>query len=126
MPGFQVTTKDDIEPFAEYFDRKVTIEYPVDTPDSQGGFTRTWATLKTSWAHMEPWKGKLPFQYQQQYPVLWERVLLRYRKALNINATMRVHYKSRILYIQWVGVPAEARKVIEILAEEKLAEGTVA
>ena len=39
MAGFQVTTKDDIAPYAEYFDRRITIQYQVPVSDGQGGQT---------------------------------------------------------------------------------------
>ena len=128
MPSFQITRKEDIEPFAEYFDRKVFIERPVTTLDGQGGATVSWQNvfLGTIWAHMEPWKGKEIFANQQMYPNSWQRVLIRYRKTVNITAIMRLRYKSREFNIRWVGVPAEARKVIELLCEELQAKGTVA
>jgi hypothetical protein len=37
-----------------------------------------------------------------------------------------MRYKSKIYNIRWVGVPAEARKVIELLVEELQAKGSVA
>lgn len=126
--GFQITKKEDIEPFAEYFDRKITIEKPVDVKDGQGGTTRTWQNVfpGTIWAHMEPWKGREMFTGQQVYPNLFEYVLIRYRKTVNITPIMRMRYKSRTFNIRMAGVPAEARKVIEMLVEELQESGTVA
>jgi SPP1 family predicted phage head-tail adaptor len=128
MGGFQVTTKDDIEPKAEYFDRKVTIEQPTNTSDGQGGLVPGWSNVfaGTVWVHMEPWKGREIFFAQQVYPNAYSRVLLRYRKTVNITPAMRIRYKSKTYNIRWVGVPAEARKVIELLVEELQAKGSVA
>jgi SPP1 family predicted phage head-tail adaptor len=130
MGGFQVTTKDDIEPKAEYFDRKVTIEQPTNTPNvpADGGVTPGWTNIfpGTVWVHMEPWKGREIFFAQQVYPNAYSRVVLRYRKTVNITPTQRMRYKSKIYNIRWVGVPAEARKVIELLVEELQAKGSVA
>ena len=66
------------------------------------------------------------FFAQQVYPNAYLRVLIRYRKTVNITSVMRLRYKSRSFSILWVGVPAEARKVIELLCEELQAKGTVA
>lgn len=128
MPGFQITKKEDIEPFAEYFDRKVTIEKPVNVPDGQGGVTPGWQNIfpGTIWAHMEPWKGKEIFFAQQLYTEKYERVLIRYRKVTNIAPGMRLRYKSETYRILFIGVPAEARKIIELLCEELQTKGSVA
>lgn len=128
MPGFQITTKNTIEPKAEYFDRRIAILGPNTTIDGQGGNTTTYSTIANSpkWAHMEPWKGRVVFEGQQPFAHAYERLVLRYKKTVNINTTMRVAYKSRTYVIRWVGVPAEARKVIELLCEELQAQGSVA
>lgn len=127
MAGFQVTAKDDISLYAEYFDRRVTIEQFVASSDGQGGQTTgSWIPFLSTWAHLEPWKGSEAWLAQQVYPVSYERVLIRYRKTVNISSAMRLHYKSRIFNIRWVGVPTESRKVIELLCEELQAKGSVA
>ena len=129
MAGFAVTRKEDIEPFAEYFDRRISIQAPgTAVPDGQGGNTTPYAPIANSpkWAHMEPWKGRVMFEGQQPFAHAYERVLIRYKKTVNINTTMRVVYKSRTYLIRWVGVPGEARKVIELLCEEEQAQGSVA
>ena len=128
MPSFQITRKEDIAPFAEYFDRRITIQAPNNTPDGQGGFTAGWAAIANSpkWAHMEPWKGRVLFESGEPFAHSYERILIRYKKAININVTMRVVYKTRIFLIRWVDVPGQARKVTEIIGEEIQAEGDVA
>jgi SPP1 family predicted phage head-tail adaptor len=128
MPGFQITRKDDIEPFAEYFDRRITIQAPARVSDGSGGSTITWAAITGSpkWAHMEPWKGRPTWEAQEIFPHSFVRVLLRYKKTININDTMRLVYKSKTYLIRWVGIPGEARKIIEILCEELQAKGSVA
>lgn len=129
--GFSFSKKDDVVASAEIFDRRVTIQQPADVPDSQGtGTVRTWTNIKpgnaTFWAHMEPWKGKQWWEADEDFAHSYERIVLRYRKTLNINSTMRIVYKSRIYTIRWVGVPNEARRVIDILGDELQAKGSVA
>ncbi len=132
MAGFQITRKDDVEPFAEYFDRRITIQAPgTAVPDGQGGNTTPYVAIANSprWAHMEPMvlsRGAQRFEGQQLFGHGLVRMLIRYKKTVNINDTMRVVYKSKILLIRWVGVPGEARKVIELFCEELQAEGSVA
>lgn len=130
MAGFTITRKEDIEPFAEYFDRRISIQALSNTSDNQGGKTApaTWANIANSpkWAHMEPWKGRVVFEGQQPFAHSYQRILIRYKKTINIAVGMRVVYKSRIFTIRWVDVPAQARKVIEIIGEELQAKGSVA
>jgi SPP1 family predicted phage head-tail adaptor len=130
MPGFQIARKDDIEPFAEYFDRRIVIQAEANTSDSQGGKTAptTWTNIANSpkWAHMEPWKGRVVFEGQQPFAHSYQRILVRYKKTVNVAVGMRVVYKSRIFLIRFADVPVQARKVIEIVGEELQAKGSVA
>ena len=129
MAGFQVTTKDDIAPYAEYFDRRITIQYQVPVSDGQGGqtapATTDWQTLAITWAHLEPWKGRTAFEAEQFFGHSFLRALIRYRPSLNVNQNMRFLYRSKIYLIRWVGVPVEASKVVEMLAEELQPVGSV-
>jgi head-tail adaptor len=130
MPNFQITRKEDIEPFAEYFDRKIVIQAPNDTSDGQGGKTapQGWTAIVNGpkWAHMEPWKGRALFEGGQPFAHSYERFLIRYKKTINFAVGMRIVYKTRIFLIRWTDVPAQARKVTEIIGEELQAEGDVA
>ena len=118
MPGFQITTKDDIAPYAEYFDRRITIQYQVPVADGQGGqtapATSDWQTLANTWAHLEPWKGKVAFEAEQFFGHAFLRVLIRYRPSLNVNQNMRFLYRSKTYLIRWVGVPVEGGAVASL------------
>lgn len=130
MSGFTINLKESIEARAEYFDRRITIQKLSNTTDSQGGKTApaTWAAITGSpkWAHFELWKGNVKFEADQPFAHSYQRCLIRYKKTVNVTAGMRVLYKSQIHTIRWVGVPNQARKVIELMLEELQAEGSVA
>jgi SPP1 family predicted phage head-tail adaptor len=107
------------------FNRRITIQRPDDSAtDSQGGATRAWVDVVSTWAHIEPWKGSEIFIAQQVYPNKIVRMLIRYRPSMNIDASMRIVYGSQLYNIRSVTVPAEARTTIEIVAEELQARGS--
>jgi SPP1 family predicted phage head-tail adaptor len=43
---------------APVLNRKLVLESPVSTPDGAGGFAKTWASLGTIWADVQPGAGK--------------------------------------------------------------------
>jgi SPP1 family predicted phage head-tail adaptor len=105
--------------------RRVTIQQPSDVDDGQGGTTRTWATVVTTWGHISAYRGMEAFQGQQVYPSKWVKIRIRYRPGVNITNTMRAMYKSQVYNIRSVTVPEEAQTMIELLAEELQARGSI-
>lgn len=110
------------------FNKRIVIEQPSDLSDGQGGTTRSWVLVLSTWAHIEPWnlyRGGELFVAGQVYPVQWVKVLLRYRPSLNITTIMRMRYGSRLYNIRAVQVPAEAQTTIELVGEQLQASGTL-
>lgn len=107
------------------FNKRIAIQSPVDTPDGEGGSTRTWSTVVTTWAHIEPWKGKEAWLVGQVYSNMWTKMLIRYRPSLNVTPVMRVAYGKRTYNIRSVSVPAEAQTTIELLCEELQTYGSL-
>jgi SPP1 family predicted phage head-tail adaptor len=109
------------------FNKRITIQKPIDTPNSpnDGGATRIWSTVFTTWAHIEPWKGSEAYIAQQVYPKRLSRFLIRYRASVSIDASMQILYGKRKYNIRDVSVPAEALTTIEIVAEELQAVGSL-
>ena len=122
-----IPSKDATTESAGIYNRRITILAPPATvADGQGGSTGTaWATVISTWAHISTWKGTERFIAQQMYPNKLIRVFIRYRPGLNINASMRIQYRSQLYNIRNVTVPEEAQTIIEILAEELQARGSL-
>lgn len=108
------------------YNKPIVIQRPVDVPNvpADGGTTRTWTTVVSTWGHISSWKGLTYFEAGQQFPKRFSRILVRYRASLSINAGMRVLYGKRIYLIRDVDVPAEALTTIVLLVEELQAIGS--
>ena len=107
------------------FNKRVSFQMPVDAADGQGGSTRTWTTVLTTWAHIEAYKGNEAWIAGQKYSNMWTKVLIRYRASVNITPIMRMLYGNRIYDIRSVSVPAEALTTIQILVEELQVYGSL-
>jgi len=110
------------------YNKRIVIEQPDDTPDGQGGVTRAWVTVVSTWAHITPWmpyRGGELFVADQVYPVQWLKVSLRYRPSTNITTTMRMRYGTKRYNIRAASVPEEAQTAIELVCEQLQASGTL-
>ena len=107
------------------FNRKITIQKLVATTDAMGGGVRNWSDYIKTWAHIEPWKGTEKIIAQQTYASNLSQFLIRYRPSQNIDASMRILYRSRIYNIRSITQPAEAHTTIQILAEVQQAQGSL-
>jgi SPP1 family predicted phage head-tail adaptor len=107
------------------FNSPIIIQAPVDTSDGMGGKTRTWTYYIKTMAHIKTWKGIEKIIGQQTYVSNISQFLIRYRPSQNIDGSMRILYRSRIYNIRNVIVPAEAQRIIQILAEEQQAQGSL-
>lgn len=119
--------RDELDMPAGAFDRRVTFQNPVQTEDGMGGYTVVWSPFLTTWAHIEPWRGRELWRDMQIYPNMWERVFIRYRPSLAgiaFNASMRIMYGTRTLNIRSVYHLAEGRRLLSFLCEELQATGT--
>lgn len=57
--------------------KRVEIQEPVDSVDLHGGFTRTWNTVATRWASIEPLRGREYIEAQQMQAQATVRVRMR-------------------------------------------------
>lgn len=98
----------------------VTLQQPALTPDTLGGYTRSWTNVADMWADIEPLAGRditnERFAAQQLQARITHRVHVRYRAG--ITTDMRLLYESRALYIRAVIDAGELKRDLEILAEE--------
>ena len=111
--------------------RRITLQGPVDTPDGQQGFTRTWVTLPgcaSVPASMDysnvPRRGDELWVAGQVYPTAFIIFKIRYRPSINISDIHRVLYGIRIFNIRSTTVPQESRTIIMMQCEELQAKGS--
>ncbi len=123
MPDVLSTTDTAVRSGA--FNRPIIIQKLTDTRDAMGGAVRTWSTYIKTMAHIEPWKGNERPLAQQLYTNNTSKFLIRYRPSQNIDASMRILYKTRIYNIRNIIQPAEAHTTLQILAEEQQAKGSL-
>lgn len=79
---------------------RLRIDYPVDTDDGSGGTTRTWATLATVWARIEPLSASERVEADRIEAAVRHRVTLRHRGDL--THAMRFVSGTRILKIDGI------------------------
>jgi|SRR5579885_1196508 len=108
------------------FNRRITIQQPVDVSDGQGGSTRTWSTVFSTWAYIEDWKGWERWNAQQVYPNMIVRVLIRYRPSQTVTDSMRMLYNSKVYNIRAAYDKGAARRTIEMLCEALQDTGSIA
>ena len=107
------------------FNKPITVQKPVKTVDSMGGSVNTWTAHIKTWAHIKPWRGTEKIIAHQTFASKISMFLIRYRPSQDIDASMRILYKSRIYNIRNIIVLAEAQTTIQILAEEQQAQGSL-
>ena len=99
--------------------QRITIEEPTETPDGAGGYTTSWSTLTSIWAHIEPLSrssGNERFvEGQLQDRTRW-RIAIRYRD--DITPKMRAVYGSRLFNIRAVIDPDGMQRELVLIAEE--------
>lgn len=99
---------------------RVTLQQPVLTPDGAGGYTRTWATVATLWAQIEPatqrGQSREIFADQHLEPAVTHHVTIRYLSG--VTADMRLLYGTRVFAILAVTNKDERNVLLQILARE--------
>ncbi|HEX3640197.1 MAG TPA: phage head closure protein [Ktedonobacteraceae bacterium] len=112
--------------------RRIELRKPVDTPDGQRGFTRTYATVpgcRSVPAAMTysavPRRGDESWVAQQVYVTTFVLFKIRYRPSLNIHDKMIVVYGKKTFNIRSVFVPKERQTVIMLQCEEIQSQGSL-
>jgi SPP1 family predicted phage head-tail adaptor len=98
------------------FDKRITFEKPVKTPNGQGGFITTWSTICTVWARILPISAKEKRRADQTVMTETHTISIRYRR--DIKATCRCKYKNRYFSIIALINPEEANEWLDINAKE--------
>lgn len=103
---------------------RLTLQQEVQTPDGQGGFTRSWQDVAQLWAEIMPQAGSTgagaeQLAFGQLQPRMTHRILLRYR--VGVTPAMRLVFDGRVFNIRSVANKGETNEVLEIMAEEGVA-----
>lgn len=102
---------------ASRLNRRITLEYPVESADGLGGFTILWTELETLWAEVIPLSaGREVLEASQLQATQMHRFTL--RALNNVTADMRIRYNDRIFAIRALRYPDAGKTTLEILAEE--------
>ncbi len=100
--------------------RQIELQTPTETPDTSGGFTVTWATTYTIWAEILPISSRELMIYMETQEKASYRFRIRYLSG--ISAKMRIKYGTRYFNIHAMINPDERNEMIEIIAEEGVAQ----
>src|SRR5215469_18638931 len=103
MPGsttFNFLSKDKVVVPAGAFNKHVSFQTQSVASDDIGTPVITWATAFSTWAHIEPWKGREYVADNQVFAQMWVRVLMRYRASQVVNGTMRMQYGIKVYKIR--------------------------
>jgi len=99
---------------------RVTLQQPVLTADTAGGYTRAWTNVATLWAQIEPMTQRAisneKFVDERLAAITTHRITLRYYAG--VTADMRLLYGSRIFNIVSVVNADERGVLLQILAKE--------
>lgn len=96
--------------------RRITIQQPSETKDSEGIVTVTWVDLATVWAAVEPLQGRefLSAQAVTSEPIT--RIRIRYQAG--IKPSMRAVYGTRIYDIQYVIDTGDRHRELQLMCRE--------
>lgn len=96
--------------------KRVTLQKPVKTPNSQGGFAITWSDEDTIWAAIWPVSAKSITQDAQIVKEMTHRIRIHFRR--NVRVSKRLKYKNRYFNIVSIINPNEENEWLDILCKE--------
>lgn len=97
---------------------RVTIQQLATSADGAGGQSRTWSTLVTVWARVQPLAAREQFVSESLRGVEAFVVTIRYRAA--VTHTHRVVWRGRTLNITAVTNPDQQRHYMQLACETDL------
>lgn len=96
---------------------RITFQQESLTPDGMGGSTKTWTSLGTVSAQVEPLSGKEFFQAQQIQSSVTHKVTMRYRA--NTIPSLRILFGTRTFDVNAVLDPEERHIQLILLCTER-------
>ena len=98
------------------FRHRAEVQEVTETQDDFGDPVKTWATVSTVPAAIEPMQGSESFRSDQEIAKRPVRVLIRYRSDVTVEH--RIKFGSRFFEIQSVTDPDFRGRVLELMCEE--------
>ena len=96
---------------------RITIEQPVRTADTYGGGDVSWTSVATVYANVRPLLGTAREVNRAAQPTEITGYRIEIRKRSDVNAGMRILWKSRRLAIHSIH---ETQETLDILTYEEL------
>lgn len=96
---------------------RLVIQQPVETPDDQGGVTRTWTTFATVWAQVTPLAARRDVQADRDGATQAYRIVL--RSHLSLTLQYRFSDGARVYRIVAIR-ERDDRRFIEIDADVRV------
>lgn len=88
-----------------HLNRRIAIQAPVRVSDSHGGFTETWSTSFSAWAHIIPASTSQRFFADKTEMEITHNITIRYTSSLmppTDYVAYRVLYGTRVFHIQGI------------------------
>lgn len=95
---------------------RVTIQNAVEARNAYGEAIKTWSTVATVYASVEPIRGREMFDAEQVQSEVTHRVRLRYRPGL--TSQMRLLFNGRMFEIQTVINVNERNREVQLMCKE--------
>lgn len=105
---------------ASRLSERIELQTLTETSDLAGGFTSEWATTATLWAEAKPLRGAEIFMSEKI--IASNDYIFTIRYFQGITTKMRIRFKSRLFNIRSIINPMENGEMLEIYAEELLAD----
>lgn len=99
---------------------RIEIQVKSVSRNAYGEEVISWSTTATLWAQVKPESGREYLQAGQMHAERRVLFKLRYQPGLTITPDMRVYYRSRAFNIAQVVDVYERRRVLHIVAEERV------
>jgi SPP1 family predicted phage head-tail adaptor len=97
-------------------DRRLALEAPMETPDGAGGVVRTYDTVATLWASVEPVAARGEVVAAQLGATVTHRIVVRHRADL----TTRHRLRDGARLFRIVTVRERGKRFLDIQAEERV------
>jgi len=96
--------------------RRLVLEAPVETADGAGGVARSYATVTTLWALLEPASARGDVVGDRLGTTVTHRILIRFRP----DVTTRHRFRSGARTFRIVAILEHDKRTLEIRAEERI------
>ena len=100
---------------------RVQVQRSVESRDAHGGVVRTWNTLSTRWANVEPLRGREFYSARQVNSDLSHKVTMRYFS--DVTTSDRLEFDCRHFNIDSIRNLNECDRELEVMCVEVTSNG---